>query len=664
MGQTLGRPLRSGPAGIYSGERALKAAAKLEPIPGSDAERAHDSTARAQATAQQHLLRAGVLQRSGKHELAEAAAQRAIACEPHCAKAWEMLGTIKAGCGELAESADCFLAAVEIDPHFLQALNNLAVVLQRLGRLDEAATRYRQALVLAPQSADIRLNYATLLGTLGRYREGLTLVDALLATAPPTTKALLLAASMECEIGRDAAALKRIDCILTIEPHTAKILALRARILCRLDRWEAALEDCDRAVARCPADGEALYARALALQGLDRVDEALESFRLAQECSAAPAAALVDGAWLLAEMGRKDEALAALERALVIEPRLSTAWYARSKLKRHLPGDIAIMETMADDPATSHRDRMYFDFAIGNAHLELGCGEQAFGRLDAANRSKRQTLAYDPGTDEARFAEIAALYSADNLARLAGSGDPSRRPIFVFGMPRSGTTLVEQILASHPCVYGAGEPAHLRDIAETPGFSQVLLQSTPEERAALGRRYLAHAGTCDAPHFVDKMPLNFLHAGLISLTLPGARMIHCRRDPLDTCLSIYALLFSSGHPFAYDQGELGRTYNLYRAVMEHWRRALAPGSLLEIDYESLVRGTEDEVRRLLDFCDLPWDARCLDFHRTNRRVSSSSLTQVRSPIYTASLGRAQEFRPWLGTLENALSAPFPGIAVT
>ena len=611
-----------------------------------------------EATAQHHLAHAGVLQRSGQRELAQAAAQRAIACEPRCAKAWETLGAIKAGCGELAASADCFRTAVEIDPQFLQALNNLAVVQQRLGRHDEAETCYRQALQRAPQNTDIWLNYATLLGTLGRYCDGLAILDQVFASTSPTVSALLLAASMECEIGRDAAALKRIDCILTIEPHTAKILALRSRILCRLGRWESALDDCDVALAHDPQHGEALHAKALALQGLDRIEEAIGCFRAAETCGVAPAAAIVDGGWLLAEMGRTDEALAALERALVMQPRLSTAWYARSKLKRHKPGDpdIAIMEAAADDPAISHRDRMYLGFAIGNAHLELGDGERAFGRLDTANRLKRQTLAYDPDTDEARFAEIAALYSADNIACLSGAGDPSRRPIFVFGMPRSGTTLVEQILASHPSVHGAGEPAHLRDIAEAPGLSLALLRSTPEERDALGRRYIGLAGTGDAPHFVDKMPLNFLHAGLISLILPGARMIHCRRDPLDTCLSIYALLFTSGQPFAYDQNELGRAYNLYRAMMAHWRRALPPHAMLEIDYEALVRGTEDEIRKLLDFCDLPWDARCLDFHRTRRRVSSSSLAQVRSPIYTASIGRAQEFRPWLGELEDALTA--------
>jgi tetratricopeptide (TPR) repeat protein len=611
---------------------------------------------RPEATAQHYLVHAGMLQRMGKNELAWAAAERAIACDPQCAKAWETLGAINAGRGELAASADCFREAVKIDPHFLQALNNLAVVLQRLGRRDEAETCYRQALQLAPKTANIWLNYATLLGTLGRYREGLAVVDEVLAGASLSTSALLLAASMEYELGRDVAALKRIDRVLSIEPQASKILALRSRILCRLARWEEALADSSRALAQNPRDAEALHAKALALQGLDRIEESLEFFRLAEASGVAPA--IADGAWLLAELGRKDESLAALERALAIQPTLSTAWYGRSKLKRHMPGDpdIAIMEAMADDPGLPERDRMYLDFAIGNAHLESDDGARAFARLDAANRMKRLTLDYDLRADAARFAQIEDLYSAGNLARLAGAGDPSNRPVFVFGMPRSGTTLVEQILASHPGVHGAGEPAHLRDIAEAPGFSQTLLMSTREERHALGSRYLARAGARDERRFVDKMPLNFLHAGLISLILPGARMIHCRRDPLDTCLSIYALLFTNGHQFAYDQNELGRYYDLYRTMMAHWRRVLPAESFLEIDYEALVRSTEGEIRKLLDFCELPWDERCLDFHHTNRRVTSSSLAQVRSPIYAASIGRAQKFRPWLGALQVALGA--------
>jgi hypothetical protein len=159
----------------------------------------------------------------------------------------------------------------------------------------------------------------------------------------------------------------------------------------------------------------------------------------------------------------------------------------------------------------------------------------------------------------------------------------------------------------------------------------------------------------DTLRLVDKMPSNFLHAGLISLILPGARMIHCRRDPLDTCLSCYSLLFTSGHEYSYDLGELGRFYRLYRSLMAHWRRILRPESFLEIDYETLVRNTDGEVRKILDFCGLPWDTACLRFHETNRRVTSASLDQVRSPVYANSIGRAQPFRRWLGTLEAALA---------
>jgi hypothetical protein len=248
------------------------------------------------------------------------------------------------------------------------------------------------------------------------------------------------------------------------------------------------------------------------------------------------------------------------------------------------------------------------------------------------------------------------------LSHFAGAGAPSSRPIFVFGMPRSGTTLVEQILASHPLVRGTGESAHLDTLAKTAIFLPSLSGLTPDGLTSCGQRYLAMAGAGvpDQLHFVDKTTTNFLYAGLISLILPKAWMIHCCRNPLDTCLSCYSLLFADGHEFSYDFGELGHYYRLYRELMAHWSNVLPSGTILDIDYEALVNDPEGQVRKILAFCGLPWDASCLRFYETQRLVTTSSLDQVRSPIYRSSVGRSQSFRPWLAELEAALgnAAPF------
>jgi hypothetical protein len=318
--------------------------------------------------------------------------------------------------------------------------------------------------------------------------------------------------------------------------------------------------------------------------------------------------------------------------------------------------DLATMAVIVDEPDSPYQTRLALSFALGKAYLDMGDGERAFARLREGNRLQRAIIDYNPDVDERRFAETTAVFSADTVSRLAGRGHPSIRPIFVFGMPRSGTTMVEQMLAAHPLVHGAGEPLHLCGVAEAPGLPARVGDLAPAAFAAMGRRYLdlVGAGVPDELRIVDKMPLNFLHAGLISLILPRARMIHCRRNPLDTCLSCYSLRFARGQEFSYDLGELGRFYRLYDALLAHWRRVLPPESFLDVEYEALVTDTENELQKVLDFCLLPWDARCLRFHEAGRRVTSASLVQVRSPVYTKSIGRAQRFRSWLSELEVAL----------
>ncbi|MGD0865165.1 MAG: sulfotransferase [Rhizomicrobium sp.] len=608
-----------------------------------------------------YCTHAEILRRCGKLEAAEAAARRALACNPDCAKAWDILGTVLSDRGELAESSECYAAAIRIEPHSPQVLNNLAVVQQRQGRLDAAEASYRQALRLVPEDSEIRLNFATLRGMGGYYSEAMEIVERLLARNPNWAKAHLLAATLAWDTGKDAEALKHIDLVLAAAPEDTKFRTLRARILCRLERFDAALDDCYRVLAQIDNDADALHLKALALQGLNRAVAALEAFDSAEAAGLSRVTTAVDRAQLLAEMGRKDDALATLGSALALEPDNGAALYARANLIRYAPGspDLAAMERIAGDPERPFRDRVPLSFALGKAYLDMGDGVHGFVWLDAANRLKRSSLKYNPDADARKFAEIAGAFTAEESTHGAISTNATRRPIFVFGMPRSGTTLIEHILASHGLVHGAGEPPHLHNIAEA--FHAQWSRLSADELADSGRDYLARvtAGGSQAPWIVDKMPSNFRYAGLIPRLLPGARMIHCRRDPLDTCLSIYSLLFTTGHEYAYDMAELGRYYVLYRGLMAHWRRVLPRDSFLEIDYEMLVRDTEGEVRRILDFCGLPWDAGCLRFHENRRRVSSASLNQVREPIYTKSIGRARQFRPWLGALEAALANPAP-----
>jgi len=258
---------------------------------------------------------------------------------------------------------------------------------------------------------------------------------------------------------------------------------------------------------------------------------------------------------------------------------------------------------------------------------------------------------------------VAETFTPELYARLQGAGAPSELPVFIVGMPRSGTTLIEQIVSSHPQVTGAGELSALRLVVEGSGVFPERLEALAEGEAAdllrqLGQAYLARVAPLaqGRARLVDKMPGNFLYAGMIPLILPGARIIHTRRDAVDTCLSCYTKLFGGEQSFAYDQAELGAFYRHYERLMAHWREILPSERFIEVDYESVVDNLEDEARRLTDFLGLSWDDACLNFHDNRRVVRTASVNQVRQPIYKTSKGRWQAYADYLGPLLAALGS--------
>lgn len=576
------------------------------------------------AQALHHRAYAEALRKANRHKEALAAAQRGVAKDSSFAAGWETLAAIWTALGNLKEAAECFEKAVALNPKSFIALNNLGLVLQGLGQIKEAEARYRQALSLAPGNIVIKVNLATQQGFSGQARNGLLLINEVLQQDPRNLQALLLASLLAMEAGLHDLGLAHAEKVLAIEPRHPK----------------------------------ALHQKGLALHGLDRPREALAAFDLAEPVAPETAQILASKASVLAEIGEREAALETIKKALLKDPQFAPAWHYRTSLTFYKRGDpdFTTMEDIFAKPDLSHRYRINLAFALGKAYLDTGDGDRAFSYLGTGNALKRSVTDYCPEADQRRFDLIAANFPKTKIDRLLGSGHPSDRPIFVFGMPRSGTSLIEQILASHPLVRGLGELSHWPDIAGTQDFLNVMPNFKPEQFATLGHRYLERL-SLSAPQgvrLVDKMPSNFYHAGLIALCLPGAKMIHARRDPLDTCLSCYSILFSKGQEYSYKLEELGHYYRHYMALMEHWRQVLPTANLFEIDYEKLVANPEPEVRRMLDFCNLRWDASCLRFYETRRRVATASLSQVRQPIYLSSVGRAEKFRPWLGQLEGAL----------
>jgi tetratricopeptide (TPR) repeat protein len=444
------------------------------------------------------------------------------------------------------------------------------------------------------------------------------------------------------------------------------VLIARAEMLLKLGRAARGLELCQQAVALHPANGEAWLCLGLLRKALHQDNEALEAFDLAASLLSRPATALANRAIVLLELGRREDALLALDHAGKADPDHALTWFLRADTKIFLAGDpdVAAMERAlfsGQGAPLCDADQIFLHYAVGKAWLDISDAERAFAHLNQGSRMKRASVNYDAGAAEQAMARIAAAFPAALFSRLGDAGEQSDVPVFIVGMPRSGTTLVEQILASHPRVHAAGEASHIEQLARELGgaWPDGVAALSPERIAELGRRYVAMAAPLGLgmARVTDKLPGNFQRAGLIHLLLPRARIIHCRRDAVDTCLSCYSKLFETGQDFSYDLTELGGYYRSYAALMAHWRAVLPAASFIETNYETIVHDLEGEARRLIAFCGLEWDDACLRFHLSRRVVRTSSKNQVRQPVYRHSVGRWMPFHDELGPLLEALSGP-------
>ncbi len=623
---------------------------------------------RVQATYLSNL--AEMCRQKGALAEAEEAARRAVTMDPAMVAGWNNLGIILQESGKLEESLSCLERVLLLQPAYPEAHNNLGNTLKRLGRLDRARAQYEAALRLAPAYAEAMSNLANLLSDLGQPDEALALARRAIDANPRLSDAYINAAAVEVGRDRPAEALRWIDALLSYAPLHVGGLGVRATALRHLGRLDEALTDARRAVAAAPDNGEAHNILGEVLQAQNAIGEALAAFdRAAKSTGFAPEKALNNRGVALMEQGDRDAAVATFEQVLAHYPRSIGAWFNLADLRRFSAGDPAIakMEALlASGGIEALADRTALRFALGKAWLDAGDAERGFAHLDQGNREKRATFAYDPAATDRWISEIVAAFPAERFERPPVAVPGSDRPIFVVGVPRSGTTLVEQILASHPEITGAGELATLQAVVRSAGaYPACVAGLGADDEAALGRAYLdAIAPLAGGDRrMVDKMPSNFLFAGLIHRMLPDAQIIHVRRDPVDTCLSCYSKLFTREQLFAYDLTELGLFYRSYERLMDHWRAVLPADRFIEVMYEDVVSDLETESRRLVAFCGLAWDRACLDFHRTGRIIRTASVNQARQPLHADSVGRwrryARQLVPLIETLGIAAETAVP-----
>jgi tetratricopeptide (TPR) repeat protein len=549
------------------------------------------------------------------------------------------------------------------------ALVHAAQAAQRCGDVAQAGRLLHEALGTDPRHFGALCGLALLSLAAGRPSRGLELVDRALHQRPRSAEALHLRACLLQAAGQIDAAIAGFRAALAIQPAFVDALVNLGGLLSERRQHREAADLFQAALRARPGFAAAHNNLGASLLAMGQAEAALAQFDAAIAARAEFADAHGNRGSALSALGRLGDARAAFETAIRLAPREGKFYLDLARCGRFPADDphLPAMQALAAAPAgLSPASRIALEFALGKALGDLGQATAAFPHWAQGNTLKRASIAYDERATLGAMATLPAAFSGSRLLARAAGGAASAVPVFVVGMPRSGTTLVEQILASHPSVFGAGErpDLHLLAVQEsgaaTPAALFEALGGLPEAALTrLGQRYVAGlaAAAPQAGRIVDKMPGNFLYAGLIALALPRARILHVRRDALDTCFSCFTTLFSGQQNFTYEQGELGRYYRAYERLMEHWRQSLPPGLMLEIRYEELVADLPGVARQMLSHCGLDWDERCLDFHTTARAVQTASRAQVRQPLYQGSVGRAASYRPMLQELVLALEGP-------
>ena len=562
--------------------------------------------------------------------------------------------------GRLPEAERLYRAVLDLDHDHFDALHHLGLLCAQRGDLDAAAGLLGKALDQNPKSAEAHNNLGTMLQALGRQEEAARCFETALTLTPTYADARYNLANTFRALGRPEEAIPHYEAALAIDPDFVEAHNNFGNALQMLNRHRPAIAHYERALALRPDFVTALNNLGNSLQALDRHEEALARYDRALALRPDHAGTHGNRGEVLKEIGRVEEARRAIETAINLSPRSTNLYLALAGTKRFAAGDphLAAMEALARDTASLSREaQIPLHFALGKAFADFGQHERSVSHLTEGNALKRQAIVYDEAATLALVERIGAVFGPALMRTMRGQGDRSSVPIFIIGMPRSGTTLVEQILASHPQVFGAGERPDFDEAAAALGaFPDAIPTLAEADIRELGARYLAglQALAPAAARITDKMPSNFLFAGLIHLALPNARLIHIRRDPLDTCFSCFSTLFTTEQGYTYDLGELGRYYRAYEALMAHWRAVLPEGAMIEVQYEAVVGDVDGQARRLVAQCGLEWDDACLAFHKTQRPVRTASAAQVRQPIYATSIGRWRPYKAMLGPLIHLL----------
>jgi len=571
--------------------------------------------------------------------------------------------------GDYAAAERLYTEVLAKEPDQADAQHFMGLLAHQTGRDGLAERHLLRALEIAPQRADFHFNYANML----------------------------------LETSRPQLAAQSFQRAVDLSPNMIDAWWGLGQTLFGLDHHLHAAVCLQRVVELAPDRAEAWDALGRCLQALTLLPEATEAFRRALKLAPREPELQLALVTTLMEDHQDAEAEQALEDLLSLAPEMPEAHYQRgvwSANKGDFVGARASLERALELRPSYYQAALYYTYVTplppddplvtrllqrakeggwdgagqgANVHFALGYVfdkakryDEAFQHYLEANRLQRSLIVYSTDAQRKLQDSMQQVYGPAFIARAARFGSPSEKPLFIVGMPRSGTSLLEQILTSHPEVYGGGEMTFLHaELRRRMGprlmgdFAGAVMAFSDTEWAELGASLLAHLDRLapSARRVTDKMPSNFMMLGLLRGLFPKARIIHCRRDPLDTCISCFTTSFKQGHKFTNDLRELGEYYRLYQEAMAYWRQVLPAHVFYEVDYENLVSDMESEVRKLLAFSGLEWDPKCLDFQQNQRAVSTASVYQVRQPIYATAIGRWKRYAAHLGPLLEALQMP-------
>ena len=549
----------------------------------------------------------------------------------------------------------------------------LAFQEQGAGRLPAALDIYDLIIAKVPNAAVVHINRGVTLQAMKRYEAALASFDRAIALNPAHAEAYNNRGAVLQKINRPAEALASYDQAIALKPGYANAHHNRAAILKAMNRYDEALAGYDQAIALNPAHAEAYNNRGIILQEMKRYPDALASFDRAIALNPAHAIAYNNRGLNLVIKGDMAAAEQMFRKAAALKPDFPDPLFNLANIRKYQNADnaeVKSIHTLLDRPGISTEEKEHLYFSLGKIYDDSGRYEEAFEYYRRANQLRNATVAYDPDEVVRMTDSLMEVFSPEFLARPAAFASASRSPLFIVGMPGSGTTLLANILSNHPSIGTAGElPTLMEFTARLPAlngngipYPQAVTQLTPAVAAALINEYeqrLRRDLGSDIPHVIDKNPLNFKQLGFIALLFPNARIIHCVRHPWDTCLSNYFRRFPVHLNYSFDLRNIGHFYAEYARLMAHWRKVPAL-KMIEVSYEDMVANTEPMTRRTLEFLELEWNERCLAPHTNPCMVETASQWQVRQPIYTQALGRWRHYEKQLAPLKAVLPPPLAG----